>query len=143
MRIVSFPAASQKLDFRHEIEMTFQCPSCFTIETLFLEEGAITQTPHWTQVKGKIYHRDCRRPARLINMSRRVETLPSGTAILLARFIQRRQITLGQLAHGIGVSRITVKRWMYGRTSPNRASKERIAGYLGVPLNEIFPQENG
>ncbi len=141
MRIVSFPVINQKLDFRQEIEITFQCPACFAIETLFMEEGIITRTPHWTQVKDRVYHRNCRQPARLINMSRRVVLTPAGAMDVMLRFMRQRRVTPGQLASQVGVSHITVKRWISGRSRPNRTSRERIAGYMGVPLKTIFPQE--
>ena len=134
MRTLSLPIRNHTADYVQSIELTFQCPVCLAIETLFLEDGMLTDTKHWKQFKGKIYHRDCGRPARLINLSKRNKMfIPSNTTILLVRMLEQRQETTGQFAVKMGVSRITVKRWLQGKCYPNGISRRKLARYAKTP----------
>ena len=91
---------NRRVHYVTEVELTFQCPYCLAMETLFLEDGLLTEAGHWKQVKGKVYHRNCARPAKIIDMSRRNICIPSNTSALLMNILEQRQETVGQLATG-------------------------------------------
>lgn len=116
-----------------EVELTFQCPVCLAIETLFIENGTLAPSRHWKYFRGRVYHRDCARPARLIDMSRRKLFVPANTSESLLCILKQRQETIGQFAVNIGVSRMTVKRWLLGKCRPNGTSRRRISRYTKMP----------
>lgn len=133
MGTTSLHIGNQTAAYVQEIELTFQCPVCLALETLFLEDGTLTETRHWKQLKDKVYHRNCGRPARIINMTRRKMFIHSSTTVSLMRILEQRRETIGEFATNIGVSRNTVKRWLLGKCSPNGISQKKITRYAKTP----------
>lgn len=140
VRAETSPAGTQSACYLQGAELTFQCPECLAIETLFLENGMLTGMLHWRLYKGKVFHRDCVMPARLIDLSRRKIMIHSSTTVFLLGEIAKKKETVGQFAAHIGVSRITVKRWLLGKCYPNYTSRRRIARYTNTPMNVLFPK---
>ena len=120
-----------------ETEITFQCPVCLAIETLFVEEGQIVRTQHWRQVKGFVYHRNCGKHALPINMARRRMFVPPHTIFVILKKMQEKNEPIGHIASSIGVSRTTVKRWMLGKCYPNNSSIKKVSKYIKETVNQI------
>jgi DNA-binding XRE family transcriptional regulator len=113
-----------------EGEITVQCPRCLDIETLAIEEGRVIAVGHWRLFNGNIFHHNCEKPARMINMSgRKILVQPSENFDINLLF-KKSGKTVKELAVHIGVSRITVKRWMSGKSRPNTRSEEKIARFF-------------
>ena len=112
-----------------EDELTFQCPVCHAIETIYFENGTLIKTRNWKQIKNNIYHRDCVKPAKLINMYGHKVFVRSNMAVFMLRILEQRQESIGQFAVNTGISRITVKRWLLGTSHPNRKHRKRIIDY--------------
>lgn len=117
------------LGYRKSLEITFQCPVCLAIETLFFEDQRLTASHHWKVEDGKIYHRECGKPAVVISMTKRFMWMPSETAALLFRLIEQKIVTLSNIAEYVGVSRTTVRRWLLDECSPNRTSRRKLATF--------------
>jgi transcriptional regulator with XRE-family HTH domain len=52
--------------------------------------------------------------------------------------MRRRQRKPSQLAADLGVSHVTVSRWLSGEDIPNIQSCQRLAEYCGVPIEKIL-----
>ena len=121
-------AAEQK-----DAEITFQCPVCLTVETLFLEKGMLVATQHWKYYRGMIYHRNCGKPANPVGMMKSELFLASSTSIMLARTMKENNETATQMAARLGVNRITIKRWLEGKCNPNNISTSKLSNTLKIP----------
>jgi predicted nucleic acid-binding Zn ribbon protein len=119
----------QNCYFGQSVEVTFQCPSCFSIETLLFEEGNLVITSRWHQSGGNIYHHQCPDAARPF-AGTKVTLLSSNTDYLLLKLAQRSQNSLSKIAAEIGVNQITIKRWVEGKSYPNHKSSAKLAKIL-------------
>jgi len=59
-------------------------------------------------------------------------------ATFLKEVMRRRQRKPSQLAADLGVSHVTVSRWLSGEDIPNIQSCQRLAEYCGVPIEKIL-----
>ena len=46
--------------------------------------------------------------------------------------------TQSEIAKALGVSQMTVSKWLSGKTFPSRRTAQRIADDLGVSLGDVF-----
>ena len=65
-----------------------------------------------------------------------MSTMSIGT--LLKRVISCRKRSPDQLADDLGLSHLTVHRWLLGRNVPSMRSCRRLAEYSGMPLEKII-----
>jgi len=49
------------------------------------------------------------------------------------------RVFMEDIAKACGVSPTTVKLWIYGRVTPEKLKREKIAEMLQVPVVELFP----
>lgn len=56
----------------------------------------------------------------------------------LKEVMRRRKRLPSQLAADLGISHVTVLRWLSGADSPNTASCRRLAEYSGVPIQKVL-----
>jgi len=63
-----------------------------------------------------------------------------GTPLLsfLEDLMRRRKCRVNQLAKGIGVSHVSVGRWLSGEDKPSTLSCRRLAAYSGVNVEKMF-----
>lgn len=59
-------------------------------------------------------------------------------ATFLREVMRRRQRKPSQLAADLGVSHVTVSRWLSGEDIPNIQSCQRLAEYCGVPIEKVL-----
>lgn len=122
--------------FRKNAEVTYQCPTCFAMETLFFEGGRLIKTRLWTQLEGNIYHHNCGRPSQPFASSK-VLLLSNNTDYILSKIAFEKQKRLSKLASEIGVNRMTVKRWLAGKCYPNNESKKKLCSYAGGSESDL------
>ena len=109
-------------------EVTFQCPCCYAIETLVVEEGRLVNTRNWHQIKGNIYHNNCPIPSRPF-AGAKVPLISDSTDMVLLKLAEKNHNNVTNIASEIGVNRITVKRWLSGKSYPNKRSREKLTHY--------------
>jgi transcriptional regulator with XRE-family HTH domain len=56
----------------------------------------------------------------------------------LQELMRRRKRLPSQLAGDLGVSHVTVRRWLFGEDIPNLRSCKMLAEYSGIPLQKVL-----
>ena len=59
-------------------------------------------------------------------------------ASFLEDIMQRRNVTMSQMATDLGLNHSTVSRWISGKYMPSTRSYRKLAEYSGVPLSKIL-----
>ena len=63
--------------------------------------------------------------------------------VKLAVIRRERGLTQAQLAAASGVHRVTIARFECGTVSPKLATLQRLAGALGVPIDDLVEKKAG
>lgn len=128
----SVKTKTEVLRYFSEREITFQCPGCLAMETLFFENGQLTGTKHWIQFEGSVYHRNCKKPSQAIDINRSKQKIflpANNTDHILLKMLISRGKKPSQIAREVGVNPITVKRWLSGKCYPNLISRQKLVSY--------------
>ena len=62
----------------------------------------------------------------------------TGIVLFLRGLMRRRKRLPTQLAADLGVSHVTVRRWLFSEDIPSTRLCKRLAEYSGVPLQEVL-----
>jgi len=115
--------------FQKMAEVTFQCPCCFAMETLLVEDGKLINTSRWYQVDGNIFHNHCSKPSHPF-AGAKVTLISDNTEYNLLKLAERSKNNIDDLAVEIGVKQITIKRWLSGKSYPNSKSRQKISSFV-------------